>query len=262
MDIEINKRIAEIVKAWVDNSSYTQTQLSRILGISKPVLNLQLNGKNPIPVKRITRLAEILNPPAEEMELISSLILGTNHTEEDEKLAFQVKARAKLKQQPEKRKEEAYKEIMANKAILSQIFKWASIDSSRCKKLIEFIESQGEKLEAPFICRSTDIEEVIATHPLLDLKTKDQAIWNAQWYKNNEIIWKHYQNIYHGKRREILDGTGFLNEDELGFVLRIINRFRLIKDKAHDDAMMSMLFSVHDNIQSTEEEDESKLPEL
>lgn len=248
MDIDTQKKIAEIIKSWVENSIYSQIQLSRILGISQPVLNLQLNGKNPFPVSRIKELVEILNPSVDDMEVISSLILGTSPTGADSDIPNQIKNMAKLKHRPKENKEEAYQRIMDKRRALSQVFAWAELDSDRCAALLSFIESTGSKLPKPSICMSTDLIDIIWSHPFLDIKEKDKAIWNVEWYKKTEALWKHFQNVYEGTRRQIFDTLSFLEPNEQEFVLAMINRLRLPREKAKHDAMLAALYKNSDSV--------------
>lgn len=68
------EKIAAIVKGWTKKSKLSQLELAGKLGISQPVFNRWLNGKEKIPKSRIKELIAELDPPKPEIGELNGLL--------------------------------------------------------------------------------------------------------------------------------------------------------------------------------------------
>jgi predicted XRE-type DNA-binding protein len=74
MKLETRKKIAAIVKSWIDNSEFTQTDLAKKFGISRITFSAQINGRKSFPMERIRDLIELLNPITKDIDDIQQLM--------------------------------------------------------------------------------------------------------------------------------------------------------------------------------------------
>lgn len=132
-----DRNVASFLKKRVEQSEFTQADLARQLEIAQSVLSRQLQGKESIPIERITQLTELLKLPSEEVSQLNAMIV-TEHDENTSTDFKQAALRASL----------VTVEMIGPDGLLLEILKsWYNYDRETKIKLLQYSYKLNDELD-------------------------------------------------------------------------------------------------------------------
>ena len=135
----LDKDIAAQLKKWVEKSKYSQEELAKLLHISGAMLSRQLNGIDSIPVDRMQKIMDFIQPPQEEVHKFNA-IHHSNHE----------KNSADFRNMAFKLNQSTVRQIGADGLLLTVLQYWCGFDRYQKVKMLEQvfkIADEGKQIE-------------------------------------------------------------------------------------------------------------------